>query len=393
VVLAETPFYVEAGGQISDTGTISGDGWSVEIEDTRRPVGGLIVHVGEIVEGTPKEGDAARAEVDVTRRGDITRNHTGTHLLHAALRNRLGTHVQQRGSLVAPDRLRFDFAHDQKVSDAELTDIEKQVNDVILANYPVKAEEKSLAQARSEGAMALFGEKYGERVRTIVIGENGKRYSYELCGGVHVGETAEIGPFIIVSEGSVSAGIRRVEALTGRGAVEYIQQKLDTLGQIAHRLGATPEEAANRVEMLQNELTASKKQVEKLQREIARSRFEGMMGHLENINGVPTLVAQMDGMTMDGLREVSDWFRNKVKSGVLVLASASDDRPQLLVTVSDDLTKKGLHAGNMIKNLAAIVGGGGGGRPNMAQAGGKDVQKLPDALDSARKLIAEQYKG
>ncbi len=393
VVLAETPFYVESGGQISDTGIISGDGWSIEVEDTRRPVGGLIVHSGEIVEGTPKEGDKARAEVDAARRGDITRNHTGTHLLHASLRSRLGTHVQQRGSLVAPDRLRFDFAHDQKVSDAELSDIEKQVNEVILANYPVNAQEKSLAEAKAEGAMALFGEKYGDRVRTIVIAENGNRYSYELCGGVHVGETAEIGSFIIVSEGSVSAGIRRVEALTGRGAVEYIQQKLETLSEIAHRLDSTPEEARSRVESLQNELIASKKQVEKLQREIARSRFNEMVSNLEDINGVPALVAQMDGMTMDSLREVSDWFRNKVKSGILVLGSATDDRPQLLVSVSDDLTKKGLHAGNLIKDIAAVVGGGGGGRPNMAQAGGKDVEKLPDALDTARQLIAKSYKG
>jgi len=326
VVLAETPFYIEAGGQISDTGIIRGEGWLIEVEDMRRPVGGLVIHIGEIVEGTPKEGDTARAEVDAARRADITRNHTGTHLLHAALRNRLGTHVQQRGSLVAPDRLRFDFAHDQKVSDVELTDIEKQVNEIILANYPVKAEEKSLAQARAEGAMALFGEKYGERVRTIVIAENGNRYSYELCGGVHVGETAEIGPFIIVSEGSVSAGIRRVEALTGRGAMDYIQENLDTLGQIAHQLSTTPDEAANRLETLQAELAASKKQVEKLQREIARSRFNDMVNNLETINGVPALVAQMDGMTMDSLREVSDWFRNKVQSGVLVLGSAADDR-------------------------------------------------------------------
>jgi alanyl-tRNA synthetase len=392
VVLAETPFYVESGGQISDTGIISGDGWSIEVEDTRRPVGGLIVHSGEIVEGTPKEGDKARAEVDAARRGDITRNHTGTHLLHAALRNRLGTHVQQRGSLVAPDRLRFDFAHDQKVSDAELTDIEKQVNEIILENYPVNAQEKTLAEAKAEGAMALFGEKYGDRVRTIVIAENGNRYSYELCGGVHVNETAEIGPFIIVSEGSVSAGIRRVEALTGRGAVEYIQQKLETLSEIAHRLGTTPDEASSRVETLQNELMTSKKLVEKLQREIARSRFNEMVNNLEDINGVPALVAQMDGMTMDSLREVSDWFRNKVKSGILVLGSAADDKPQLLVSVSDDLTKKGLHAGNLIKDIAAVVGGSGGGRPNMAQAGGKDTEKLPDALDTARQLIAKNYK-
>jgi alanyl-tRNA synthetase len=393
VVLTETPFYVEAGGQVSDTGTISDEGWSIEVEDTRRPVGGLIVHIGEVVEGTPKAGVTACAEVDPTRRADITRNHTGTHLLHAALRNRLGKHVQQRGSLVAPDRLRFDFAHDQKVSDEELTDIEKHVNEIILANYPVKAEEKSLEQARGEGAMALFGEKYGDRVRTITIAQNGDRYSYELCGGVHVPETAEIGPFIIVNEGSVSAGIRRVEALTGRGAVEYIQHQLNTLGDIAHRLGATPDQATTRLESLQAELAASKKQITQLQREIARGRFNEMVNQLENINGVPALVGQLDGLSMDNLREISDWFRNKVKSGVLVLGSVADDRPQLLVTVSDDLTKKGLHAGNLIKAIAAIVGGGGGGRPNMAQAGGKDSEKLPEALDTARQLIAEQYKG
>jgi alanyl-tRNA synthetase len=393
VVLAETPFYVEAGGQVSDTGVISGEGWQIEVEDTRRPVGGLIVHIGEIVEGTPHEGDRVQAEVDTARRSDITRNHTGTHLLHAALRNRLGTHVQQRGSLVAPDRLRFDFAHDQKVSDEELTEIETQVNDIILANYPVKAQEKSLAEARAEGAMALFGEKYGERVRTITIAQNGNRYSYELCGGVHVPETAEIGPFIIVNEGSVSAGIRRIEALTGRGAVEYIQQQLNTLSQLAHRLGTTPDQAGNRLDNLQAELAASKKQIAQLQREIARSRFNEMINNLENLNGVPALIGQLDGMTMDNLREVSDWYRNKVKSGVLVLGSVADDRPQLIVTVSDDLTKKGLHAGNLIKEIAAVVGGGGGGRPNMAQAGGKDASKLPEALETARTLIKKSYTG
>ncbi|MBZ0283519.1 MAG: alanine--tRNA ligase [Anaerolineae bacterium] len=391
VVLGQTPFYVEAGGQVSDTGTISGDGWLIEVEDTRRPVGGLIVHVGEVVEGTPKEGDDAHAEVDTMRRGDITRNHTGTHLLHAALRQRLGTHVQQRGSLVAPDRLRFDFAHDQKLSDEELQAIETQVNEIILKNYPVAAEEKSQAQARQEGAMALFGEKYGDRVRTITITKNGERYSYELCGGVHVPETAEIGSFVIVSEGSVSAGIRRVEALTGRGAVEYVQNQLNTLAEVANRLGATPDQAAHRVEILQDELNAAKKQIAQLQREIAKSHFDQMQP--EDISGVPTMIARMDGMTMDNLREVSDWFRNKVNSGVLVLGSATENRPQLLVTVTDDLTKKGLHAGNLIKELAAVVGGGGGGRPNMAQAGGKDVSKLADALAQARDLIAKYYKG
>lgn len=391
IVLGKTGFYVESGGQVSDTGTISGNGWSIDVEDTKRPIGGLIVHVGEVVEGQPKVGDAAHAEVDMDRRASITRNHTGTHLLQAALRNRLGTHVQQRGSLVAPDRLRFDFVHDQKISAEDIAEVEKQVNDVILANYPVKAVEKPLNEARAEGAMALFGEKYGDQVRTITIAKNGDRYSYELCGGVHVPETAEIGSFIIVSEGSVSAGIRRVEALTGRGAVEYVQNTLNTLGNIAQQLGTTPEQAGNRVHALQAELANAKKQIGQLQRETAKVQFERLTP--ENINGVETVIGQFENVPVDTLREMSDWFRGKVKSGVLAVGSVVDNKPQILIVVTDDLTKKGLHAGNLIKEVAAIVGGGGGGRPNMAQAGGKDVSKLPDALNKARDLIAQNFKG
>jgi alanyl-tRNA synthetase len=392
VVLAETPFYVESGGQVSDSGSLAGKGWSIDVEDTRRPIGGLIVHYGEVVEGQPKVGGAITAQVDDSRRGDITRNHTATHLLHAALRNALGTHVQQRGSLVAPDRLRFDFAHDQKMSEAELHTVQEQVNQIILANYGVKAVEKPLAEARAEGAMALFGEKYGETVRTITIAQDGSRYSYELCGGIHVNETAEIGSFVIVGEGSVSAGIRRVEALTGHGALAYVQQRLGTLHQLAGHLGSTPENALTRLSALQDELSMVKKQNEKLQREITRGRFTESLSKLETINGVPVMIARMDGLTMDNLREVSDWFKGKVSSGVLVLGSALDDKPQLLATVSDDLTKKGLHAGNLVKEMAAIVGGGGGGRPNMAQAGGKDVTQLDSALAKARELIAASYR-
>ncbi len=391
IVLGKTAFYVESGGQVSDTGIISGTGWTVEVEDTKRPIGGLIVHVAEVVEGQPKVGNAAHAEVDTERRASITRNHTGTHLLHAALRSKLGTHVQQRGSLVAPDRLRFDFVHDQKVSAEEIAEIEKQVNDVILANYPVKAVEKSLTEAKAEGAMALFGEKYGDHVRTITIAKDGNRYSYELCGGVHVPETAEIGSFIIVSEGSVSAGIRRVEALTGRGAVEYMQNTLNTLGNIAQQLGTTPEQAGNRVHALQAELTSAKKQIAVLQRENAKVQFERLTP--ENIKGIDTVIGQFDNIPVETLREMSDWFRSKVKSGVLAVGSVVDNKPQILIVVTDDLTKKGLHAGNLIKEVAPIVGGGGGGRPNMAQAGGKDVSKLPEALNKARDLIAQNYKG
>ncbi|MBZ0301926.1 MAG: alanine--tRNA ligase, partial [Anaerolineae bacterium] len=388
VIVERTSFYVEAGGQVSDTGLLAGAGWVIEVEDMQRPVGGLIVHVGEVVEGTPREGNSVRAEVDVRRRADITRNHTATHLLHAALRHHLGTHVQQRGSLVAPDRLRFDFAHDGKVTPEEMRLIAAEVNDVILANYPVRSEEKSLAQARQEGAMALFGEKYGDRVRTIII-ENGARYSYELCGGVHVKETAEIGQMVIVSEGSVSAGIRRVEALTGHAAQQYVQDHLHTLNEIAQHLGTTPEHTAERIDTLQEELAASKKELASLRREVARTNFNRLMDGMERINGVSALIARVDDVTMDNLREMSDWFRNKVDSGVLVLGTVVDDRPQLLVAVTDDLTKKGLHAGNLVKGMAAKVGGGGGGRPNLAQAGGKDADQLPAALEHARQMIGQ----
>ena len=389
VVLDRTPFYIESGGQVSDTGLITGPGWTVEVEEMRRPVSGLIVHLGEVIEGAPRLGDTIMAEVDADRRADIIRNHTGTHLLHAALRNHLGNHVQQRGSLVAPDRLRFDFAHDQKVGDDQIRQIEREINGVILQNLPVKAQEKALEEARAGGAMALFGEKYGERVRTITIG-NGLRYSYELCGGVHVGETAEVGLLVIVSEGSVSAGIRRVEALTGQGAVAYLQSAMNQLSHIAARLGTTPDSVDERVAALQGDLAETRRENAALRREIARYNFNQLIQQMEDINGVQTLIAQVEGMTMDNLREMSDWFRNKVNSGVMIIGSVVDGRPQLLAAVTDDLTKQGLHAGNLIKATAAIVGGGGGGRPNLAQAGGKDSSQLPAALEHARQLIADR---
>ncbi|MDX1991544.1 MAG: alanine--tRNA ligase [bacterium] len=396
LVLDTTPFYVESGGQVSDTGIISGDGWRVEVEDMSKPIGGLIVHHGEVVEGTPKVGESVRVEVDLTRRRDITRNHTATHLLHAALRNHLGTHVQQRGSLVAPERLRFDFAHDAKVTAEQMKTIENEVNDIILQNYAVRAVEKPVNEAKAEGAMALFGEKYGDVVRTVsIVHEDGQptRYSYELCGGVHVPETAEIGSFVIVNEGSVSAGIRRVEALTGRAAVEYQQKTSDILAHVAEQLGTTPENAPARITALQEELNASRKQIEKLRRDIARSSFDAMMSKLEEVKGVPTLIALLTDTPMETLREMSDWFRGKVKSGVFVVGSDTEGKPQLMVSVTDDLTKKGLNAGNIIKAIAPIVGGGGGGRPNMAQAGGKDSSKLREALEKAREVIADSYNG
>lgn len=390
VVLSNTHFYVESGGQVSDTGVIEGDGWLIEVETMKKPVTGIIVHIGEVVEGHPKSGDEVTASVNLSRRQDIKRNHTGTHLLHQALRNTLGKHVEQRGSLVAPNRLRFDFSHDDKIASKQLSQIEREINDIILQNYPVRDESASLQEAKANGAMALFGEKYGDIVRTVIIDNGDNRYSFELCGGVHVNETAEIGAFVFTNEGSVSAGVRRVEALTGREAVKYIQEQLELLYNISGRLGTTPDNALNRIESLENDLKSSRKKVDELQRKLAKYSFDEMIDNIETLNGKKALIAQLDGIPSDTMREMADWFRNKVKEqGVLVLGSDIGGKPMLLVVLTDDLVKSGLKAGDIIKPVAAIIGGGGGGRPNMAQAGGKDSSKLPQALDKARELLSQ----
>lgn len=390
LVLAQTNFYVEAGGQVSDTGAIAGDGWLVEVEAMKQPVAGLIVHIGEVVEGAPAIGDKVTAQVNAARRKDITRNHTATHLLHAALRHQLGAHVQQRGSLVAPDRLRFDFSHPEKVSDGELAAVSAAIRGAILKNYAVRAAEKRLEQARREGAMALFGEKYGDTVRTVVIAEGDDRYSYELCGGAHVERTAEIGGFVFTSEGSVSAGIRRVEALTGRAANAFLQRQVDNLQSIARQLGADPASAADRISGLQSDLGEARRRIVALERKLARASFNRMIDQdLESLNGVQALLAKLDNTPMETMREMTDWFRNRVDKGVMVLASDNNGRPQIVVAVSDALVKDGIRAGDLIKPIARIVGGGGGGRPQMAQAGGVDSGKILDALAAARELIAD----
>ncbi|MHA1569686.1 MAG: alanine--tRNA ligase, partial [Alphaproteobacteria bacterium] len=394
VVLDITPFYVESGGQVSDTGVIESAEWTIDIEDARQPVGGLIVHSGEIVEGLPAVGDSCTVSVDGERRLDIMRNHTATHLLHAQLRHVLGAHVQQRGSLVAPDRLRFDFSHDEAVAPEELDLIAHNINAAILANMPVTAEWKDLDTAQAEGAMALFGEKYGDEVRTINIWQDdGTRYSYELCGGTHVEHTGIIGSFVFTSEGSVAQGIRRVEALTGHGAEAYIRDKLHTLNSAAGQLGTTPDALPDRIHALQDDLRAQQQENARLRRRVARMEFLEMMNDVSAVNGVSVLVAQVDPTSADTLREMTDWFRDQVDSGVIVLGMVADSgKPQLIAAATPDL-KKRIHAGNIIKAAAQIVGGGGGGRPDMAQAGGKDPEKLGAALDHARGLIEAALGG
>jgi alanyl-tRNA synthetase len=340
-----------------------------------------------VVEGRINAAEVT-VSVDRARRNDIERNHTATHLLHAALQQRLGHHANQRGSLVTPDRLRFDFSHDAALSTDELHDIERDVNAIILQNQPVVIQWKSLEAARAEGAMALFGEKYGSEVRTVSIGGAESRYSYELCGGNHVPSTAIIGSFHIIAEGAVAQGVRRIEAVTGREAQAFTARRLNTLAVTAKNLGVNPDDLPERIAALQGQIRNLTQEREKMLRTMARIQFDNLK--VKDINGVQVLVARVESVNTNTLREMTDWFRDRHNAGgvaVLGTLAAEDGRPVLIAAVTEDMTKR-IHAGNLIKEIAVIIGGGGGGKPNMAQAGGKDPAKLSDALDRAYKIIA-----
>lgn len=399
VVLDKTPFYVESGGQVSDAGQIvagntnAANAWGISVSDVIRPLNGIIAHAGIVTTGSLNVGDAATAIVDSTRRWNIKRNHTATHILHRELRRTLGQHVAQAGSLVAPDRLRFDFSHPDSVKSAELAEIETAVNQAILTDQPVIASQKSfddLKQAISSGEiMALFGEKYGDVVRVVQIGDEDHTYSRELCGGTHVNRTAQIGGLYITSEGSAAAGIRRIEAVTGQVAQVLVQQRLHTLEQTAGVLKVRPEDVYERTLVLLNQLQHSDKQIKELQRRLARAEFEQMLNQVHTVKDINIVSLKVDVPDVSMLREISDWFRDKLGSAVVVLGTISEDKPLLIATVTDDLIKRGLHAGKLVKAVAQIVGGGGGGRPNMAQAGGKDPSRLDEALAQVDSLVNE----
>jgi alanyl-tRNA synthetase len=392
VILPKTGFYIEAGGQVADTGVILSarhPSWEIRVKDVRRPAAGMITHVGEVTRGEPKTGDPAIAAVDVLRRRDVMRNHTATHLLHAELRAVLGEHARQAGSLVAPDRLRFDFTHPKAVTPDELKRIEANVNRAILGNYPLDIAYKPLQQAIEEGAIALFGEKYEGTVRNITIGEP-EVFSNELCGGTHVEETGDIGMFLIVNEGSIAAGIRRIEAVTGRGAYELVQKRFHMLQSTADLLGTTIEETPSRITDLLEELDETRKEAKDLRRSQAELAFDRHIGRPEMVGEIPVLTAIIEEAEADTLRELCDRFRQRHPSGVVVLASVSPSgKPILVAAVTDDLVKRGLHAGELVKFVAAPLGGGGGGRPTLAQAGGKDASKLGQALDSVKGWVTE----
>ncbi len=389
VLLPQTGFYVEAGGQVSDTGQIvsaKGDGWAIKVTGMRKPVAGIILHTGEVVHGTPKVGDRAVAQVDQARRVQIMRNHTATHLLHAALQDVLGRHARQAGSLVAPDHLRFDFNHPEPMSRTELLAVEAQVNQAILANYQLRIAQKPLDQAINEGATALFGEKYEGIVRTISIGDD-QPLSYELCGGTHVEETSDIGLFLITYEGSIAAGIRRIEAVTGWQAYQLARARMNTLEEVNARLGTASAETVIKVENLLQTLGGVEKENQKLRKQLVGSAFDENLENIEQIAGIPVLKAVLPNATMDTLREMADKFRQKNPSGVAVLATVQDGKPILIAAITEDLVKRGLHAGKLVQKVAGVVGGGGGGRPTLAQAGGKDASKLAEALDQVHAYL------
>ncbi len=405
LVLDRTPFYADGGGQVGDTGTISWPGGSITVEDTLRPVPGLFVHYGVVNEGTVEVGQQVRAQVDAERRADIQRNHTATHMLHRALRDVVGEHAAQAGSLVAPDRLRFDFTHNKAVEPAQLREIERRLNAWVRADAKVSWEITDYQSAIDRGAIALFGEKYGDKVRMVTI-ERGQeasdaplsvidfasRDSRELCGGTHVSRTGEIGYIRIVGESSVGSGLRRIEALTGRGAEQWVEQQTQTLRELAGRLGTQPAQLAERLDQLLAESKQRQQELEALRTKLARSTVERLLDQVRRDNGAPVLAAQVEVSDTARLREMGDWLRDKLGSAVIVLGAVVGDKPQLLAMVTPDLVSQGYHAGNLVKALAAVVGGGGGGRPDMAQAGGKDVSKLAEAIAKAPELVAAQKR-
>jgi len=394
VLLPKTWFYVESGGQVSDTGQIvsaNGKDWIIKVTDMRKPAAGVIVHIGKVVKGAPQVGDLSLVQIDEDRRVQIMRNHTATHLLHAALHSVLGAHARQAGSLVAPDKLRFDFNHPEPMTREEILTVEAQVNQEILENHQLRIKQKPLQEAIDEGAMALFGEKYDAVVRTIAIGER-EAFSYELCGGTHVDETGDIGLFLITYEGSIAAGVRRIEAVTGWRAYQLARERMNILDEANRFMGTAPSETLPKIKNLSESLTSAEKEIEKLRKQLVAGDFDEKLDDVEDIEGVPVLKTILTDASMDTLREMADKFRQKYNSGVAVLASSQDGKPILIAAVTEDLVERGLHAGKLVKQVASVVGGGGGGRPSLAQAGGKDASKLAEALDQVSVYIRENLQ-
>jgi len=385
IVLDKTPFYGEMGGQVGDTGEISSQKGKVTVTNAIRTPSDVIVHQGKVTGGSISVGDEVEAKVDSARRLDIARNHTATHLLQAALRQILDRRIEQKGSSVEPERFRFDFSHLASITEGQLGEIQRQVNDWIRQNLKAEAKVLPYKQAIAEGAIALFEEKYGEEVRMLEIGE--PAISKELCGGTHVSSTGEIGIFLITSESSIGTGLHRIEAVTGGKAESLIESRLTALQSVAKEVEGSLDEVPNKVKTLISELEAERKRVLSLERELSRRIAEDLPGQAEQVSGVTVLAAKVPSLTMPILRETGDILRDRLKSAIVVLATVYNGKPNFLAMVTPDLIAKGFHAGDIINQVAKVTGGGGGGKAAMAQAGGRDAAKIDEALKVVHKLI------
>ncbi|WP_018757103.1 alanine--tRNA ligase [Paenibacillus terrigena] len=386
MILDRTPFYAESGGQISDLGTIANDNGVAQVAGVFKAPLGQHVQQVTVQSGTLRVGDTVRASVDKAAREDIIKNHTATHLLHRALKDVLGEHVNQAGSLVETDRLRFDFSHFGSITAEELTDIERRVNEQIWKGTDVVIEQKAIADAKAMGAMALFGEKYGDVVRVVQVGT----YSIELCGGCHVRNTSQIGLFKLVSESGIGSGVRRIEAFTGRHAYKYMDGQIELLKQSASLLKSNINDVPKRLDALFGQIKELQRENESLQAKLGSIEAGQLTDQVKQVGDAQLLAAKVNASGMDALRGVADELKVKLESAILVLGAVAEDKVNIVVSVSPDLVKRGFHAGKLIKEIAAICGGGGGGRPDMAQAGGKDPSKLDEALKFAEELVAKQ---
>ena len=384
VVLDTTPFYAESGGQVGDVGVLAGQRMRFEVEDTQKIQADVAGHHGKVVNGTVSLGDKVDARVNMELRAQTMRNHSVTHLMHKALRQVLGAHVAQRGSLVDPDKTRFDFSHNAPVTDDEIRQVEEIVNREIVANTPTQAQQMSFDEAIAHGATALFGEKYGDVVRVLDIG-----FSCELCGGTHVSRTGDIGFFKIVSEGGVAAGIRRIEAVTGLAAMHWVQEMSRKVDEAAVALKTQPDELVNRIVQLQDQMKGLDRELSTLKARFASSQGDDLAGKAIDVSGIKVLASMVEGADVPGLRNAMDKLKDKLKTAAIVLATVKDGKVSLIAGITSDMTSK-IKAGELVNFVASQVGGKGGGRPDMAQAGGSDPSGLPEALKSVKKWVQER---
>jgi alanyl-tRNA synthetase len=381
-VTEKTPFYGEAGGQVGDQGVIFHEDFSLQVEETLRPIGDLIVHKGKVKRGTVKEGMRASLKVDPDRRRAITLNHTGTHLLQAVLREVLGTHVHQAGSLVAPDRLRFDFTHFAPVEKKDLEQVEFLVNQKVRENLKVETKIMPVEDALRLGAMALFGEKYGERVRVVMVSD----FSMELCGGTHASRTGDIGLFKVVNETGVAAGVRRIEALTGEGAYRFVKEEERELLEIASALKSAPGELSSRLERFFEKQKELEREIFSFRDKSSHQEILDLLASVREVKGVKILSAKVDGKDPKRMRDFVDQLKLKMGSGIILLGGRSENKASLILGVTDDLIQR-FKANDLIRKIAVHIGGTGGGRPDFAQAGGTNLEKLDDALKAIDDLI------